>query len=737
MDGPQRWERCRCQAKLGVPDILPGSVGVFGGKGEMIGRSCHQRGWHLGSSLPRQAFAALFTCFFVLIFASGGWAQDLPDPGQVNSTAPKSNPFLAGTPAEEAALRTADSYQLVKLREEARAILKDNPKSFAGHYLFGFSLHNSEGDLPRAKFELNRAKELFVARYTAKPGMDDPWGWYERILLELVQVNAEMDAYQDQVDTLDQYVDLAVSLSGQKPPNILAAYAWPLMKLGRESQARAKLKQASTQDDELTRTTYLNTLGALEMEYGHPRESYARFKELIEQVQVNGWTQSATYLRNLGEAAAGIGQYDEAERLYSEATGHFDSFTYSNPWSDLTFLYLGQARFPEAIDALKKTHQWRFAVRPFLAQQNWALDQHITAELLLQLGETHKGLEIAENIVRRPDRQGGDSIQRDQKEAGNLLLYRSLLVAEAARLKESLLWTHGLDWWKAVLRRRELLMRAKVAEIEIKAVVTNHDRIAASLRPFYAPRTIVVEDWHRPDLVAIYGAGVTAAALAEIEAHPPESIEWEKPSLDVIRAEIAYQTGDEAKAIEGLQAAIPELGEARAVLRARAEARLAGLLFDQDQFERAMEVATRVFDTAPAMLRHLGIKVPIHFTSDDDAISKEVSRALAKSPRFYRDSRGFQVQVSQRGGTVIASLSTPKGALLAEASCRVQDPSRQGLSATDELVQRFHQRAFAPKVDLSQKDINSLDGSTLTESRRSDRAREAIGRASETSPLEP
>ena len=660
-------------------------------------------------------------------------------PSEPVDSQPYRNPFLAGTPEEEAALHLAETFKLVKLREEARKILKTNPESYAANYLFGYSLHNSEGDLPRAKFYLNKAKERFLAKHSARPNRETaPWGWYERILLELIQVNAEMDAYQEQVDTLDQYVALARHISGapEAPPNIMAAYAWPLMKLGRESDAREKLKIAGQHTDEMTRTTYLNSLGALEMEYGHPKASYTAFKQLVEDVRTQGWNQTATYLRNLGEAAAGIGQYDEAERLYSEATRYFDTFTYSNPWFDLTFLYLSQGRFPEGVDALKKTHEWRFNIQPFLAQQTWAQDQHATAELLLHLGETEKGLEIAENIVRRPDRQGGDSIQKDQKEAGTLLLYRALLMAEASRLKESQTWTGGLQWWKNIFRRRELLAKSALADIQLKAMVTKNDRIADSFRPYYAPRTLVVSDWHRPDLVSVYGAGVSTEALDSIYQNPPESFEWEKPPLEVIRAEIAYEMGDEEKAIEILQAAIPEVGESRAVLRARAEARLAGMLFDEDRFEEAMEMGTRVFDTAPAMFRHLDIAVPVTISADADPQSQEVASALAKSPRFTSDSRGYQIKVSKAGSQLVASLSTPQGSLLSQAAVAIKDEERTEITAAEDLIARFHQKAFAPRLDLSQKDVNSLDGSTLTESRRSNRAKEAIGRPADQ-PTEP
>lgn len=657
------------------------------------------------------------------------------------------NPRFEGTPAEQAALRRLDADDLLPVREQAHEILKQNPKSYAGHYLMGYTLHNSEGDLPQAKFHMQKSLDLFIEKHGKNFSIDSPWGWYERALMEMVQINSEMDLYQEQVDTLDTYMDVSKRLFNTEAPSILVSYAWPLMKLEREREARAKLEKVSHYYDEGTRTTYLNTMGALEMEFGHPEASYAAFKTLIEEVRNNGWTQTSTYLRNLGEASAGIGRFDEAERLYSEATRYFNPYTYSNPWFDLAFLYVSQARFPEAVSALQKTHNWRFSVRAFLAQQTWAQDMHVSAELLMHLGETDKALEIAEMITQRPDRQGGDSIQKDQKEAGTWMLYRSLALAEAARLQESLTWKSGWQWWKAVAYRRKLLNDARYAAIKVRSLASNHERLASSLRPYYAPGTFIMTDWHRPDLVTVYGAGVASEALNEIYQNPPESFEVERPALEVVRAEIAWARGDEDEAIEILKKAIPEVGESRAVLRARAEARLADIFFDEGRFEEAMEYGTRVLDTAPAMFRHLDVSLPVRIQTDGNVISQDIAEAIADSPRFHSDDRGYPVKIRANSDRLTATLLSPQQALLAEVSVSAtkkkvekkpetseqaqgdaeEEEEEEVLEPAEELVALFHKKAFAPRLDLSQSEINSLDGSTLTDSRRNNNARDAIG----------
>lgn len=677
------------------------------------------------------------------VLAQGAWAQvDYED----------TNPRFAGTSAEKAALQRINNFEeMVKAREDARAILKENPESYAGHYIIGYTFHNSEGALPQAKFHLNKSLELFVKKHGTTFGMDSPWGWYERALIELIQVNAEMDDYEDQIKTLDTYLALSERLFGQEAPIILVGYAWPLMKLGREQEAREKLAKVSSFHDEATRSTYLNTLGALEMEFGHPNASYAAFKTLVEEVRQQGWGQTATYLRNLGEASAGIGRFDEAERLYSEATRYFNPYTYSNPWFDLTFLYVAEARFPEALSALKKTHQWRFSVQSFLAQQTWAQDIHLTAEVLLHLGETEKALTMARMIAERPDRQGGDSIQSDQKEAGTWMLYRALVLAEAARLQESLSWKSGWQWWKALVYRKKLLNDARLASIKVRSLASNHQRLSSSLRPFYAPGTFIMADWHRPDLVAVYGAGVASEALAEVYQNPPESFEFEEAAMEVTRGEIAWARGDEDEAIEILKKAIPKLGEPRAVLRARAEARLAQILFDEGKFEEAMEYGTRVLDTAPSMFRHLDFSLPVRIETDGNPVSKEIAKALSKSPRFHSDERGYPVKISSSEQALKATLSSPQQALLAEVSVpavkvkkkpetvkaddnegekspeEAAEAEEEWLEPPQELLALFHKKAFAPRLDLSQSEINSLDGSTLTDSRRNNKARDAIG----------
>ena len=83
------------------------------------------------------------------------------------------------------------------------------------------------------------------------------------------------------------------------------------------------------------------------------------------------------------------------------------------------------------------------------------------------------------------------------------------------------------------------------------------------------------------------------------------------------------------------------------------------------------------------------------------------------------------VKVSKGKGKKVKKIKKkPEGE---EQKSETEEEEEEILDPPDELVALFHKKAFAPRLDLSQSEINSLDGSTLTDSRRNNDAREAIG----------
>jgi hypothetical protein len=600
------------------------------------------------------------------------------------------------------------AQKYVRLRELASKMIEKSPERPGSFYYYGYSLHHSEGDLPRARFYLEKAERVFIEHYGAKPSSTAPWGWLDRILLEMESVQGEMDDYQAQIDSLERLDALFLHQVGRRLPALRAYVAWPLMKLGKETQARKELSSISMYQDEGTRVTYLNSLGALEMETDHPAKCYETFTDLVNSCRRRGWNMTCTYLRNAGEASATVGKFDEAEKYFLDATNYFDPQGYSNPWWDLGTLYLSQARFPEAVTALKNTVKWTAASQPYIAQQSWAADQQLVCEVLLQLGMTKDALVVAENFINQPDRKGGDSVSKDQTEAANLLIYRDALLARQAGAREELCWSKGKQWWSLLAEQHRLGWQAYFAGRRATAMMIEHGRLHSSLRWSLAHGTVTIPNYARPELAKLYGPAVTLAAIEEQNEKKWDGKEFEQPYLASIAAEAQALSGQDRLAVKTIETASRDLPKSEALLKLRLLALKAQIQERQGQTAESYRTYQQIMEQAPSMLRTLDISLPVQIQGSGSMLSDAASM-LTDSPRFRDDSKGLKIQLTSSGGSLKAVLLGLDGSVINDAEVKILKDTDQ--TARD-LVAEVHTKFFAPRVDLSQVDINSLDGST-------------------------
>jgi hypothetical protein len=620
------------------------------------------------------------------------------------TAAPAQGPLMP-TVEQQKALSDIEEGKLVHLREVAQKMLEDpaTKDSYQTYFFMGYVLHHAEGDLPRARWYLQEGIKRFEAKHGKPAQFGSPWGWMEKMIIELGMVTGEMDLYEEQMKVWDQLDELFAHEFGQRIPLLQAYYSWPLMKLGREEEARERLRKAMAVRNESSVVQVLNSLGALEMETDHPQACYNAFQKLLSEVRSNGWEMSNTYLRNAGEAAAVLLKFDEAEKLFLEATEIFDPKSFSNPWWDLSTLYLSQARFPEAISALKKCHQWTFDSEAFLAQQSWAANQQLTCEIMLQLGMTEQAYQIARAFVDRPDRKGGDSVQRDQWEAANMIIFREAALARRQSLQEQMVWTKGWAWWKLLWAQRDLAWDAYVKGQQAASSIVSHGRLLNSMRYAYAPGTVLIPNYVRVELATLLGPGTTLAALDELEAKQFENLERERPYLATIRFEALARLGRNAEAFELLKDIETNLPRSEVLLRVRLLARAAQMHLSAGDQNEALPYLQQVMEKAPGLLRNLHVALPVEFSDDGSAVAAEAVALCRRSPRFTESPGAFRVAVTASG----ARLLGPDGSVLSHAEL---GQLKKGDEAHVLLTQAIHDRFFAAPIDLSQLDISSLDG---------------------------
>lgn len=599
----------------------------------------------------------------------------------------------------------------VKAREMAEEIFQAAPESFQSWYIMGKVLWRCEGNLPRAWFYFSGARERLERQYGHRVGdhveLDEhrgPVRLHTRMMLEMSEVLGQMEAYEEEIELLETYDRVY-------DPRQTARYAWPLMKLGRYDEAKAKIEQALRDEpnDEYNVTYALNSLGAVEGELEHVEKSYEVFLKLIETVRRNGWRLEATYFYNAAEQAMELHRFAEQEQHLTEATRHFDPHSYTNPWTALAQYYVNAGRLTEALSAVREMHDWSHRSEPSLEQQHWSETQQVTAQALLVAGFDQDALGLMRRTLNRPDRRGGNSMQQDQTEISTLVLYHEMLKTEAERYNERLAWCTWGDWFKLQSARVENQRARWSTTSRGAAVIISHDRLQWALRPY--PIDSRIQEWYRGSLYQFIGEGVLSVECRKLLERADSAGEREKPYHLALVGEADAARGHRTAAIEELEQARKTLPAAEVLLRARITALLAWCYEREGDSAQSMNAWRQVMERAPHMMRQLGMALPVTIESDGSPAASYAAGWMHHSPRFNDVGQGFTVRVSDSGGGATAVLVAPDGATFCSVSVKDQgDPK----STARALCQDFHNQAFAPRLDLSQTDINSLDGSNQT-----------------------
>jgi hypothetical protein len=161
-------------------------------------------------------------------------------------------------------------------------------------------------------------------------------------------------------------------------------------------------------------------------------------------------------------------------------------------------------------------------------------------------------------------------------------------------------------------------------------------------------------------------------------------------------------------------------------LRARVALRAAQAALASGHTERADERFEEVLQADPGTLRRAGAVVPIRFTGTAGVQHSFALWMLRASPRFRETASRFEIRFAGAGDFAEICLVGPTGAQHACAR-RERNPDEDPQESAERLVAAFHEVVFAPRVDLTQKDLVSLDGSpAIGGGRQSDRTRELL-----------
>jgi hypothetical protein len=215
--------------------------------------------------------------------------------------------------------------------------------------------------------------------------------------------------------------------------------------------------------------------------------------------------------------------------------------------------------------------------------------------------------------------------------------------------------------------------------------------------------------WLAGELVDVLGAGVVQVALDEARARDKRP--GADAYYDAFATEVAVRAGEDESALAHAQRALAGLSPGELLLRARTlalSAEAARTLGKPD----ALRYYEEAFQADPGVFRRLSLQVPVRFEVRGDDIAEKVASRLEGSPRLDVEDAGLllRVDANHTGGT--ACLFSRDQSTLGCGRVTAIATDDAGTIAA-KLVRDFHEKVFAPRIDMSQSDINSLDGTNL------------------------
>lgn len=609
-------------------------------------------------------------------------------------------PGFEATPDELEAFWALSAERLIRARELASKILAKHPKSYVGHFVMGEVEHDAEANFPRAVFHLEQARALFEAKWGPEPAPTTPWRWHTRILLSLAFAYGDIEQHEKKLALIARYNEIY-------DPDRLAERAWPLMKLRKFRDARAAAIEGMKTGDPRQREIALNSLCAVEFEAGNDLASYDACKRAMDNAKSLGADLDPADLMNFAEASRSVFKLDEAERIDREASEASIAW-YGNPWSELAELYLREGRFAEALSSLKEIPEYRAGRPPHVRESDRNENRRALSGFFVIMGRPEDALRITGKALVAPDRRGHNSRDPSQDLSIAALLDRSAHTLAAERAVEGHV---SLPWYERLWVRAKSYFELTLAWLSGRRAVRavgDDSKLSGSFRIGTA-QAAVMPPFLAGELVRVLGPGPARAAIARARKHDkrPKASAY----YDAFEGEAAFLSGDE-DALRFLKRAAVELPSAEQLLRARVFVLSSEVKRERGDERGALLDLERGMQIDPGLVRRLRLSIPVRIKVGAGDVADDVADAIARSPRFNAGDVGFGVEIKadRSGGQVC--LRGISGSTLAcgKANAKANEKAEQVI---DKLVDDFHQRVFAPGVDLSQSDASSLDGTNL------------------------
>ena len=636
------------------------------------------------------------------------------------------------TQGEQEAKVAFYSGQRNSARTLAEKILKEQEEPILGAFILALIYSEMEGNFPKALYWLRRSERWLLSRCGGKPSDLEAQKFHRDLILQQSFTLGDMDRRLEQLQTLIRYDDLYT------PPRD-DLKIWPLVKLGRFEEARALGYELIQKEDPFVRSRAFNGLMAVECEARERKASY----EWGMKGHIDAREQSCVIALNMGLAARQCFLFDEEVRFNRLALNAQDKDCSSSPYIQSSATYLIRGEFQKSISALSA---WAPQTASEFSQSHMRVKGR-RAELMYSLGVWGRGLDEAHQVVTYPDRSSGtDSASEEMLSLEASLLYWAFLDGALISAREQASARSLKEQSVALLSRIRLKFRRWKQRRQVIRYASHEELLTDIVRPYYSN----VMPWYLSSLAHILGGGVLRGAIERARALESKDYPDEVNAyLDALEAELEWVEGDYSASLKLIEQALAGVPQAASLMRYRLMAlrwasrrALGDPSLPPGGLDDDLHTLLQRF---PTPLRILDLSLPVQLSLSGGALADQVGQALARSPRFELDERAtLTLEVSEsaeqlkvcligrssaRYGCVESwidpEVERAKRALKRQASrgrAHRIERTPEGEGAQDDgreeplegpverVVDRVHALLLAPKVELTQKELDSLDG---------------------------
>ncbi|MBQ8035949.1 MAG: tetratricopeptide repeat protein [Proteobacteria bacterium] len=621
------------------------------------------------------------------------------------------------TAHEKNAFQEATNGHYIAARNEAEKILKEDPDSLGALYALGYVFWLGEGNHLRAMQYFKKLLEEFEDKYcdaqTGIPEGGELQSWHQRIMNDLADVYAELDDRGKEVAVYERLARLYHT-------RLAMSAVWGLMKLDRFEEAEEISREAL--NDSFWADTAHNNLTAI---YDAMHEHTRAFEASQRSVEFTN-EKSRVVLLNHARSLALFLRLDEAIEYYLKSQSAPEHDSVSSPLVDLAPVYLLNGEWQRAISALAKGR--KLPVKKNHEIYTEMANRLVTSEILYAMGFGERSWEFMKTVVDAPGRMSFNSILQEQMDLASLVMFYAITEDAIRRADEALdayLVTEPFWLFKSEVRRRVRELRKDRDDKVSRQWSTNQKifkkaldprSIKSFLIPFYAFSPLF-----ECKVVDALGRQTTELFVRYEESNLTEDERAQMRTMfDVIRAYIAWRSGDLADARGKVEIAQQSLKPRMKLIESQVRLMAADIADRSGNTEEAFKLYPQVYQDYPAVFRQFDVKLPVVF---DESLTKsgsdEIDRAykiLSKSSRFEaREGAPFRITAEYVDKLPMLCLSSAMGGLYACSSVdsKDYDISPEATPHVAEIVNSFYHKAFAPLVDVSQAELNSLDGSPV------------------------